>query len=230
MIIDLARISKTTVVLSLSGRLDTANAPLLERKIKQASCDNTDLILDFTELTYISSMGLRVLLQAKRKLNEAGRELSFKNINDSVREVFEMTGLLNLMVQEEKFVVIRKEEAQYIVLSLNGQMQIDNIPMMSKELLDIKEQKSYKPITKELILSDELSGILDEKPKASEPFTVILDMDKLTYLSPGASRQLKQTIIETTWSKRILKIHNARGSVLKELEREGLDKLISQSL
>ena len=95
------RIGKSTVVLTLNGRLDTVNAPLLESKIKEQE-DITELELDFKGINYISSMGLRVLLQAKKSLKAVGVSMSIKNMRDSVREIFEMTGFLNLMAQEDK--------------------------------------------------------------------------------------------------------------------------------
>jgi len=93
------RVGKSTVVLTLNGRLDTVNAPLLESKIEEQK-DITELELDFKGVTYISSMGLRVLLQAKKTLKAEGVRMSIKNMQDSVREIFEMTGFLNLMAQD----------------------------------------------------------------------------------------------------------------------------------
>ena len=93
------KIGKSTVVLTLNGRLDTVNAPLLESKIKEQK-DITELELDFQGISYISSMGLRVLLQAKKEMKVGGVKMSIKNMRDSVREIFEMTGFLNLMGQE----------------------------------------------------------------------------------------------------------------------------------
>ena len=95
------RVGKSTVVLTLNGRLDTVNAPLLGSKIKEQE-DITELELDFKGVDYISSMGLRVLLQAKKAMKAEGASLIIKNLQDSVREVFEMTGFLNLMTREEK--------------------------------------------------------------------------------------------------------------------------------
>jgi len=92
---------KTTAVLTLNGRLDTVNAPLLESRIKEME-NITELTLDFKGVNYISSMGLRVLLQAKKTLKAGGGRMSIINMRDSVREIFEMTGFLNLMEQEEK--------------------------------------------------------------------------------------------------------------------------------
>jgi len=90
-----------SVVLTLNGRLDTVNAPQLESKIKEQE-DITELTLDFKEVNYISSMGLRVLLQAKKEMKANGARLKIINMRDSVREIFEMTGFLTLMEREDK--------------------------------------------------------------------------------------------------------------------------------
>jgi len=99
--IEQERIGNSTVTLTLYGRLDTVNAPLLEGKIKELE-DITELTLDFKGLDYISSMGLRVLLQAKKTMKSEGVGMKIINMQDSVREIFEMTGFLNLMTREEK--------------------------------------------------------------------------------------------------------------------------------
>jgi anti-sigma B factor antagonist len=97
MTIDHERKNKTTVVLTLTGRLDTVSSPLLEQKIKQWGEDVREIILDFAELSYISSMGLRVLLHAKKEMKQEGRQLTIKNMGASIRDVFEMTGFLQFM-------------------------------------------------------------------------------------------------------------------------------------
>jgi anti-anti-sigma factor len=96
--IEQERTGKSTVVLTLNGRLDTVNAPLLESKIKEQE-DITELTLDFKGVNYISSMGLRVLLAAKKEMKAEGGRLIIKNMQDSVREILEMTGFLSLMEQ-----------------------------------------------------------------------------------------------------------------------------------
>jgi len=97
--IEQERIDESTVALTLFGRLDTINAPQLESKIKEQE-NITKLTLDFKGVDYISSMGLRVLLQAKKTMKADGIRLTIINMQDSVREIFEMTGFLNLMTQE----------------------------------------------------------------------------------------------------------------------------------
>jgi len=97
--IEQERIGKSTVTLTIYGRLDTVNAPQLETKIKELE-DITELTLDFKGVDYISSMGLRVLLQSKKTMKADGVKLTIINMQDSVREIFEMTGFLNLMAKE----------------------------------------------------------------------------------------------------------------------------------
>jgi len=94
------RIGDSKAVLTLNGRLDTVNAPLLESKIKEQE-KITELELDFKGLNYISSVGLRILLHAKKDLKARGVRLTIRNMTDSVREIFEMTGFLNLMTRED---------------------------------------------------------------------------------------------------------------------------------
>ena len=90
-----------TVELTLLGRLDAANSPLLEAKIKQCGNEITEIVLDFAGLDYISSIGLRILLQVKKQFQKDNRKLTIKNMNETVREVFVMTGFHKLMLQEE---------------------------------------------------------------------------------------------------------------------------------
>jgi anti-sigma B factor antagonist len=194
------RVEKSKVVLTLNGRLDTANAPLLERKLKQWGDDITDIVLDFKGLDYISSIGLRVLLQAKKTTKAEGRSLTIINMCDSVREVFEMTGFLNLMVQEEKFVVIRKDEPEGIALSFNGEMKTENVPAVSKALSEIKFQHT------------------------SQPATVILDMGSLSCISSNAVKSLCQAITDTAWNERKLVMRNASPEVQLAFDNEGLDR------
>ena len=187
-------IDKSTIVLKLYGRLDTSNAPLMDRKLKQWGNDITELILDFSGLEYISSMGLRILLQAKKTFNDEGRNLSIRNMSESIREVFELTGFLRLMVNEEKFVVIRKDDNNSVILSLNGQMEAENIKTVSEELSTIANQKSNKPVD-----------------------AVILDIKNLSFISPEAVTLLKQVIAETGLDKKTLSVTNASADIQAEL-------------
>lgn len=86
------------MTLALAGRLDTATAPQLEAEL--ASLDGvTALTLDFSALEYLSSAGLRVLLSAHKRMSRQG-SMVVRNINGTIREVFELTGFLDLLTIE----------------------------------------------------------------------------------------------------------------------------------
>ena len=88
------------VTLGITGRLDTTTAPNLEAVINEISEDTKELIFNMAELEYISSAGIRVLLSAYKKTNQSGGIMRIEKANDIVREVFEMTGLLEMLNQE----------------------------------------------------------------------------------------------------------------------------------
>jgi anti-sigma B factor antagonist len=90
-----------TLVLSIEGRLDTTTAPILEAELTSSLDPISKLILDFSELKYVSSAGLRVLLAAQKKMNDKGG-MVLRNVNDSIMEVFEITGFLKILTVENK--------------------------------------------------------------------------------------------------------------------------------
>ena len=85
--------------IALEGRLDTVTSPELEKELK-ASLDGADtLTLDFAKLDYISSAGLRVLLSAHKQMSAKGG-MKIKNVNEIVREVFDVTGFSDILTIE----------------------------------------------------------------------------------------------------------------------------------
>ena len=85
------------VTLEITGRLDTTTAPNLESVINELPEDTKELIFDMSGVEYISSAGIRVLLGAYKKMNFNQGLMRIEKANDMVREVFEMTGLLELL-------------------------------------------------------------------------------------------------------------------------------------
>ena len=85
------------LTLSLGGRLDTTTAPELEKAITQQCRDVTALEIDMAKLDYISSAGLRVLLAAKKSMDAANGTLTVTHVCDEIREVFDMTGFLDIL-------------------------------------------------------------------------------------------------------------------------------------
>ena len=88
------------VTLEITGRLDTTTAPNLEAVINDISEDTKERVFNMAEVEYISSAGIRVLLSAYKKMNQSGGIMRIEKANEMVREVFEMTGLLEMLDQE----------------------------------------------------------------------------------------------------------------------------------
>ena len=85
------------VTLEITGRLDTTTAPNLEAVINDISEDTKELVFDMAGLEYISSAGIRVLLGAYKKMKLNQGIMRIEKANDIVREVFEMTGLQEML-------------------------------------------------------------------------------------------------------------------------------------
>ena len=89
----------TELTITIAGRLDTTTAPQLEAEFKQNIAGVERLVLDFTALEYLSSAGLRVLLAAQKVMNKQG-EMIIKNVNDTINEIFEVTGFIDILTIE----------------------------------------------------------------------------------------------------------------------------------
>ena len=87
------------LTLALEGRLDTTTAPQLEGELKEALDGVTALELDFQQLEYLSSAGLRVLLAAQKVMNRQG-SMVVRHVNETIHEVFEVTGFIDILTIE----------------------------------------------------------------------------------------------------------------------------------
>lgn len=85
------------LIIELSGRLDTITAPELEKKFNEEEIEQEKVILEFSNVEYISSAGLRALLAIKRHLDSKKKVLEIHNINAVVKEVFSVTGFNNIL-------------------------------------------------------------------------------------------------------------------------------------
>lgn len=85
---------------ALTGRLDTTTSPQFETQVLAKLEGVKELILDITELLYISSAGLRVLLACQKKMNVSGGKMVVINPNEMIMDVFEMTGFNDILTIE----------------------------------------------------------------------------------------------------------------------------------
>ena len=89
----------TAATLKIIGRLDTTTAPELEAAIDACAADIKELVLDCSALEYVSSAGLRVILKAQKLMSEQG-ELKLTNVNETIMEVFDITGFADILTIE----------------------------------------------------------------------------------------------------------------------------------
>ena len=80
----------------IEGRVDTTTAPELEKSLKEDMEGCTELVLDFKDVEYISSAGLRVLLSAQKIMSKQG-EMTLINVNSDIMEIFEVTGFSDIL-------------------------------------------------------------------------------------------------------------------------------------
>ena len=93
------KINGDAVTLIVSGRLDTQTAPELENELDSILTGLKELTFDMTNLEYVSSAGLRVILKAQKAMNTQG-SMKLTGVNDSIMEVFDITGFLDILTIE----------------------------------------------------------------------------------------------------------------------------------
>lgn len=84
-------------IATLEGRLDTVAAEQTTKDLAPLNdCTGHDIIIDCTNLEYISSSGLRILLNIRKNAAAVGSKVTILNINDEIQKVFQMTGFNTL--------------------------------------------------------------------------------------------------------------------------------------
>ena len=79
----------------INGRLDTATAPELQAALDLDGVK--ELVFDLKETDYVFSAGLRVFLQAQKIMNANGGTMKIINVQDSVKEIFNIVGFAGIM-------------------------------------------------------------------------------------------------------------------------------------
>lgn len=92
------RALESVTVLRLDGALDTKTSPEAEQKINSLITSGVgNLVIDFESLSYISSVGLGVLLVTAKKLRANGGKLRIYGLNEAVRQVFDLSGFSTIL-------------------------------------------------------------------------------------------------------------------------------------
>jgi len=89
-----------TLILALEGRLDTTTAPQLQEALIPEFEQEKNIRLDFQNLVYVSSAGLRILLLGEKTAKGKGGKMSLVNVSAEILEIFEMTGFSDVLSLE----------------------------------------------------------------------------------------------------------------------------------
>jgi anti-anti-sigma factor len=91
-----------SVVLALSGELDLASAPVLERELREAEATSPSrLVIDLAGLAFMDSTGLQALLRARERANTNGHQLALRRAPHQVQRVFELTKTVDAFTFED---------------------------------------------------------------------------------------------------------------------------------
>lgn len=93
------RLNGESATFVVVGRLDTQTAPELEKEVDALVNGVTELIFDMSGLEYVSSAGLRIILKAQKLMNVRG-SMKLTGVNDSIMEVFDVTGFIDILTIE----------------------------------------------------------------------------------------------------------------------------------
>ncbi len=95
-----------TVIARADGRIDSSNSREFHSELEAVVTDSdTSVVLDFEDVAYISSAGMRVILLTAKSLQQSGKEFVLCSMNDSIREVFKISGF-------DKIIAIHDSQAE----------------------------------------------------------------------------------------------------------------------
>jgi len=138
-------LKENVLTIKPQGRIDSTNAADKEKEIFALCEDNAfeDLILDFDEIEYISSAGLRVVLRLRKRY----QTLKVINVSSDVYEIFEMTGFTEMMPIEKGYRKLSVDGCEVIGVGANGKVYRINDDTIVKVYLspdsldDIKKER-----------------------------------------------------------------------------------------
>ena len=87
------------LTIAVKGRLDTTTSPQLEEELEPELGKVKTITFDFADLDYISSAGLRILLQTAQAMDDMSN-MTVKNVNEDINDIFEVTGFADILTIE----------------------------------------------------------------------------------------------------------------------------------
>lgn len=91
------------MIYKVKGRISAVESDNLAKDLNNILTSGEDIILDFSELNYISSAGLRVLIMFFKQFRAKGYDFSIVNANDEIKKIFVVTGLTDLFLIDDNY-------------------------------------------------------------------------------------------------------------------------------
>lgn len=88
--------TEAAVIVALAGRLDSGAAPTLDQALSPLVEPGGRILLDLAKVDFVSSAGLRIFLKTAKQAKAANAGLALCGLNDSVRDVFEISGFMTI--------------------------------------------------------------------------------------------------------------------------------------
>ena len=89
-----------SLFVTVEGRIDATTVPELDKELKSAIDNISELILDLAEVDYVSSAGLRMIVALQRKMDQKG-SLIIRNVRPEISRILEITGLYDMLNIQE---------------------------------------------------------------------------------------------------------------------------------
>ena len=89
-----------TLTVKPVGELDSLTSPAFEEELRGKLEGASHIIVDFAQVDYISSAGLRVFLAAEQQLEDRDADMKLIHVNENIMEIFELVGFLDIITVE----------------------------------------------------------------------------------------------------------------------------------
>lgn len=89
-----------TLTVKPMGELDSMSSPVFEKELRAHLAGADSIIVDFEQVNYISSAGLRVFLAVENTLEERGAEMKLIHVNEHIIEIFDLVGFMDVVSVE----------------------------------------------------------------------------------------------------------------------------------
>lgn len=84
-------------VVSIDGRVDATTTPTVEKKLEGLLKIANKILIDASEINYLSSAGMRLFLSMTKKMQAEGKQVVFFNMTDDVMEIIKMAGFERIL-------------------------------------------------------------------------------------------------------------------------------------